>query len=205
MVQTAPDAPMLVRVTCSGINIYPAAADILWSPMMNKFPRLMFALSEGGIGWVPYFLERADYTYTHHLAHHPEHPFHGQLPSDRFNQRIITCFIDDEHGVRNLDVMNVDNVTWECDYPHPDSEWPYSPEDVWRYLKLIDDEQTINKITHLNAMRLFKYDPFSVLRPEDCTVGALRATVLGRDTSYVPGKQYDLSLQTQGSHGRGSG
>ena len=36
-----------------------------------------------------------------------------------------------------------------------------------------DDE--INKITHLNAMRNFQFDPFAHRPREQCTVGALRA------------------------------
>ena len=189
---------MIVRVTCSGINIYPTAADLLWSPMMYKFPQLKFALSEGGIGWVPYFLERAEFTYDHHVAHRPDNPFYGQRPTDRFKERIITCFIDDLHGVKSLDEMNVDMVTWECDYPHPDSQWPYSPEGVARYLPMIGDDDVVDKITHLNTIRLFNYDPFSVIPREECTVGALRATVVGHDTSYVPGKQFQLGMETQG-------
>ena len=35
----------------------------------------------------------------------------------------------------------------------------------------------IDKITHLNAMRIFGYDPFSVRPREQCTVGALRSGV----------------------------
>ena len=198
MIQTAPDAPMLVKVTCSGINIYPTAADLLWSPMMYKFPKLMFALSEGGIGWVPYFLERADFTYEHHIGHRTDSPFYGQLPSERFKERIITCFIDDIHGVESLGSMNVDTVTWECDDPHPDSQWPNSPEGVARYLPIIHNDEIVDKITHLNTMRLFKYDPFSVLPKEQCTVGALRATVPDHDTSFVPGKQFQLGTETQG-------
>ena len=81
MIQTSPDAPMLTRVTCSGINIYPTAADLIWSPMMHKFPNLMFSLAEGGIGWIPYFLERADNTYTHNLADLVDHPFYGEMPA----------------------------------------------------------------------------------------------------------------------------
>jgi predicted TIM-barrel fold metal-dependent hydrolase len=196
MIQTSPDAPMLTRVTCSGINIYPTAADLVWSPMMHKYDQLTFALSEGGIGWVPYFLERADFTYNHHVADIVDHPFHGERPSERFNRRFVTCFIDDEHGVSSLDVMNLDNVTWECDYPHPDSTWPFAPEEAWRYLQTIDDTAT-NKITHLNAMRIFQYDPFATRSKEDSTVGALRATVPDRDVSFVPGKQYDLGRVTQ--------
>jgi hypothetical protein len=33
----------------------------------------------------------------------------------------------------------------------------------------------VDKITHLNAMRIFRFDPFSVRPREECTVGALRA------------------------------
>ena len=66
MVITAPDAPMDVLITLSPINIVQAAADFVWSPVPKKFPKLKFALSEGGIGWIPYFRERIDYTYDRH-------------------------------------------------------------------------------------------------------------------------------------------
>jgi hypothetical protein len=36
-----------------------------------------------------------------------------------------------------------------------------------------DDE--INAMTHDNAMRHFRFDPFAVRQPEECTVGALRS------------------------------
>jgi hypothetical protein len=36
-------------------------------------------------------------------------------------------------------------------------------------------DNEINMITHENAMRLFKFDPFAVRPREECTVGALRA------------------------------
>ena len=44
------------------------ASDLLWSTMLRSYPDLKIALSEGGIGWIPYFLERADYVYEHHHA-----------------------------------------------------------------------------------------------------------------------------------------
>ena len=42
----------------------------------------------------------------------------GKKPSDVFREHIITCFIDDAAGVRNRDLIGIDNITWECDYPH---------------------------------------------------------------------------------------
>ena len=44
-----------------------------------------------------------------------------------------------------------------------------------------DDE--IDKITHANAMRHFRFDPYSVRPREDCTVGALRAGATDVDTA----------------------
>ena len=42
----------------------------------------------------------------------------------------------------------------------------------------------IDKVTHLNAMRVFDYDPFSILGGRDkCTVGALRAQAADVDVS----------------------
>ena len=53
-----------------------------------------------------------------------------------------------------------------------------------KYLADVPDED-IDKITHLNAMRHFQYDPFSVRPREKCTVGALRAEAADVDTSLV--------------------
>jgi predicted TIM-barrel fold metal-dependent hydrolase len=182
-VQTSPDAPMNVRITCSGINIYPTAADLVWSPVFQKFKNVKIALAEGGVGWIPYFLERIDYTYEHHKAWtRPE--LGGQLPSEIFRERIITCFIVDKFGLGNLDAMNEDMVAWECDYPHSDTTWPRSPEVVWDSVQGLTDEQ-IDKITHANAMRLFSFDPFATRPRERSTVGALREEAAGRDVSNV--------------------
>ena len=66
LVSTSSDAPIDTLITLQPMNIVLCAADLLWSPVLRKFDKLRVALSEGGIGWVPYFLERVDYTYQHH-------------------------------------------------------------------------------------------------------------------------------------------
>jgi predicted TIM-barrel fold metal-dependent hydrolase len=195
-VQTSPDAPMNVRITCSGINIYPTAADLVWSPVFQKFKNVKIALAEGGVGWIPYFLERIDYTYEHHKAWtRPD--LGGQLPSEIFRERIITCFIVDKFGLGNLDAMNEDMVAWECDYPHSDTTWPRSPEVVWDSVQGLSDEQ-INKITHANAMRLFSFDPFATRSRARCTVGALREEAAGRDVSNVSHGMKEHKVMTLG-------
>jgi predicted TIM-barrel fold metal-dependent hydrolase len=175
LVITADDAPIDVLISLQPVNIVQAAADLLWSPVLRKFPTLRVSLSEGGIGWIPYFHERVDWIYTRHHAWTGQ-DFGTQLPSELFRERIVTCFIDDPAGLEQRHRVGVETICWESDYPHSDSTWPTSPEYVMKSFEAAavpDDE--INAITHENAMRYFRFDPFSQRAREDCTVGALRA------------------------------
>jgi predicted TIM-barrel fold metal-dependent hydrolase len=181
---TSPDAPVELIYTLSPIGSFEAAGDILWSKLFLRFPNLKLALSEGGIGWVPYFLERVDYLYRH-TQHWSGMDLGGRLPSELWSEHVVLCFIDDMVGAKNLDTLNIDNVTWESDYPHSDTTWPQSPEKAMRHMTGLSDE-VINKITHLNAMRTFSYDPFAHIPREQATVGALRANVPDWDTSTKP-------------------
>lgn len=175
------ESPIDAWIVTMPMSIAAATADWLFSPIFKKFPDLKIALSEGGIGWIPYFLERADFTFAHHNAWTNSN-FGGKLPSDLFASNFITCFIDDKFGMRNTEFLNTDKITWECDYPHSDTVWPNCPEILWDSLKHLSPE-LIDKITHLNAMREFSYDPFSILGRENCTVEALRAKATHVDTS----------------------
>jgi predicted TIM-barrel fold metal-dependent hydrolase len=179
---TSPDAPIDCMITLPPINLVQCATDLVWSPVLRKFPDLKIALSEGGIGWIPYFLERIDYQYGRHRAWTGQ-DFGDKLPSEVFNEHVLTCFISDKFGVASRNFLDMDNVMWECDYPHSDSTWPFAPEDVWSEIGGLDDHD-IDRITHLNAMNHFHYDPFPALGGrEHCTVGALRESVAGHDVS----------------------
>ncbi|MGH9185946.1 MAG: amidohydrolase family protein [Acidimicrobiales bacterium] len=181
LVITSVEAPINVMITLQPMNIVQAAADLVWSRVLRQFPDLRFALSEGGIGWIPYFLERIDYVFEHHGAWTGS-DFGGRRPSDLFHERIITCFIDDAAGVEMRHHVGVDMITWECDYPHSDSTWPHSPERLGRALESVPDDE-VAKITHQNAMRLFHFDPFAHRTKERCTVGALRSEAADVDVT----------------------
>jgi hypothetical protein len=99
-------------------------------------------------------------------------------------ERVILCYIEDDFGARNAREIGVDRICIETDYPHSDAVWPNAPERMMQAFAptdLTDDE--INKMTHLNAMKFFQYDPFSKRPREQCTVGALRAEAAGHDVS----------------------
>jgi predicted TIM-barrel fold metal-dependent hydrolase len=182
LVITAPDAPIDCLITLQPINIVQAATDLIWSPIFRKFPDIAVALSEGGIGWIPYFLERIDHNYKVHRAWTGQ-DFGGRLPSEVFNDHVLTCFIDDRFGLASSGFLNMDNVMWECDYPHSDSSWPFSPEELAPQLAGLSDRD-VDRVTHLNAIRHFRLDPLSARGGrEQCTVGALRDRARGHDVA----------------------
>ena len=51
-------------------------------------------------------------------------------PSDVFREHFLTCFISDPVGVQLRHHIGIDNIAWECDYPHSDSSWPEAPEEL---------------------------------------------------------------------------
>jgi predicted TIM-barrel fold metal-dependent hydrolase len=182
VVVTSIEAPVDTMITLQPINIVQAAADLVWSPLLRRFPDLTFALSEGGIGWIPYFLERIDRVYKMHRAW-THQDFGDKLPSEVFLERIVTCFIDDPFGVESRTKLNTDMITWECDYPHSDSTWPLAPETLAGCLVGVSDDDAA-KMTHENALRIFSFDAFRHIPRERSTVGALRAQASDVDLGF---------------------
>jgi hypothetical protein len=166
------------------MSISVGAADWLHLEALERYPTMKIALSEGGIGWIPYFLERADFSHERHKAW-THSRFKGTKPSEVFHKHFLTCFIDDAFGLKNLDSLNEDMVAYECDYPHSDSLWPNVPEYLYKTLTHLTDAQ-IDKITHRNAMRFFNFDPFKYHKREELTVGTLRAKAAADQVDVTP-------------------
>jgi predicted TIM-barrel fold metal-dependent hydrolase len=186
LVTTAADAPIDVMIVLQPMNIVQAAADLIHSPVFKKFPDVTVALSEGGIGWVPYFLERLDHSYRVHKAWTGA-DFGSKMPSEVFMEHVVLCFISDAVGARLARDIGVDRITVEIDYPHSDTTWPRAPERLHSEFTAADlAHDEIDQMTHLNAMRFFSYEPFRHRPREKCTVGALRAEAVGVDVEPRP-------------------
>jgi predicted TIM-barrel fold metal-dependent hydrolase len=180
---TAPDAPIDVMITLQPMNICQAAADLLWSRVLKQFPGMRIALSEGGTGWIPYFLDRLDRTYDMHHRWTGQ-DFGARTPSQVFREHFLTCFIADPIGLRLRHEIGLDNIAWECDYPHSDSSWPEAPEELVAVAARYGvPKADLDKICHENAMRWYSYDPFVHVPRAEATVSALRARAAGHDVS----------------------
>jgi predicted TIM-barrel fold metal-dependent hydrolase len=165
------------------------AQDLLFGPTLRKFPDLRVALSEGGIGWIPFYLDRIDRHFKNQRW--IDNDFGGKLPSEVFREHFLACFITDPAGLRMHHDIGVDILAWECDYPHTDTTWPLSPEVLWDELvaaKVADAD--IHKLTWENSGRFFNWDPFTHIPRRQATVGALRASAVDVDTSRHPRSQW---------------
>ena len=176
---TAPHASMQTPID-AWITTMPMAVDVsladwLHLEALDRYPGLKLCFSEGGVGWIPYLLERAEFVFDHH--HKWTHSSFGRhrRPTERFREHFIACFIEDKFGLKNYDAVGADNICYECDYPHSDCTFPKAPEFLYENVKNLPDA-VIDKVCHENAFQTYSFDAFTLLGGrQNCTVGALRA------------------------------
>ncbi len=165
------DSPFMANLSWGAIRTSAAMLSWLFSGNFSRFPNLKIALSEGEIGWIPYFLERAEQVVDKQrfwVARGAKFMDHGGsdlgIDMDTFNVRelfrehIYGCFIDDHHGIASLAEIGEDNVMCETDYPHSDSTWPNCIEAVKKQIGHLPPE-TQYKLLRGNAEKLYRFTP----------------------------------------------
>ena len=157
MPSTSADAPPAVGSTLTFANACYSLVDWLMSGVFNRFPDLVIAYSEGQIGWIPYVLERADIVWEENRAWGGVADKVTEPPSELFRKHVYGCFFNDAHGLRNLDAIGAERVTYESDYPHSDSTWPNTRQIAEEQMKELDPE-VIELIVRGNAIRMLQLD-----------------------------------------------
>jgi predicted TIM-barrel fold metal-dependent hydrolase len=147
-------APFVIPTILFSSNLMWTTVDLLFSGKLQKFPTLTFSLAEGGIGWIPYILERSDYTWDRHRWYQDIDK--ETRPSDLFRKHFYGCFIDDEHGLENRHEIGIDRITMEIDFPHSDSNWPNSRKRAAEALANIPDDE-VEMIVETNARRMLHF------------------------------------------------
>lgn len=130
-------------------------ANLCGSGVLERFPKIKFALIEAGIGWIPWALEAMDEAYRKH--HFWVRPKMQGLPSDYFKQHGAAAFQEDPVGLALVEQFGLtDNMMWANDYPHHEGTWPHSAAAIERTMSGIGEE-TRAKILGLNANRVFDF------------------------------------------------
>jgi predicted TIM-barrel fold metal-dependent hydrolase len=151
---TSPDAPPCASIALVGLNSMACLSDLVFSNVFGRFPGLKVALSEGGVGWLPYMTERIDYTWNKQMYWNDIN--RDRRPSEVIREHIYGCFIDDQVGVDLRDRIGVDHIMWEQDYPHSDTVHPHSRKRAAEMLIDVPDDDA-HKISELNARTLYNF------------------------------------------------
>jgi predicted TIM-barrel fold metal-dependent hydrolase len=153
--QPSPDAPDVLSFSVLQVGSILSAVNLMMSPVCRAYPELKFVFSEGGIGWAPNALERADRMWLRHQ--HYNH-FDDVLPSEIFRRNMYLCMIEEPVCLRYRDDIGVDRIMWECDYPHTDTTWPDSQATTTAVFAAAGATPAeIDAISHGNAERVFNW------------------------------------------------
>ncbi len=139
-------------------------AYMIFSGVFARYPRLKIGSVEHEIAFVPHFLERIDYQYKSRVRGmgpgmpgsifgtvvYPD----GIIPSDIFHRNVFCSFQDDVLGLKDREIIGVDNLCWGSDYPHPESTFPKTKEVLADIFRGVPDEDTA-KILGGNMARIF--------------------------------------------------
>jgi predicted TIM-barrel fold metal-dependent hydrolase len=178
MPQVWSDAPALANLTFGAARAAATMIGWIFSDVFDRFPGTRIVLSEGNIGWMPYFIERAEQVVDkqrHWAKKANVRLYKGDSGTDagemvpqadldtldiraRFRQHVHGCFIEETSGLRCLDIIGEDNVMIETDYPHSDTTWPDCIEIATGLVKDLP-KATQRKILRGNAERLFRFTP----------------------------------------------
>ena len=138
-----------LRNFCTATQIIPF---LIFSGMLERFPRLNWVFAETGLGWVSSVLEACDYEWEkRHLW------TEGLLnrPSDLFRRQIFVDFWFETVGIQLRQHIGVDNILWESDFPHITSTYPNSWSAVEHSLAGVPPADR-EKVLFRNAARLYR-------------------------------------------------
>lgn len=158
---TPPEAPQSLSIALGFVPTITHAVGMMLSPVCRKFPDIRIVYSEGGVGWVPSALERADNKYEMHLAWGS---VGGDLmPSDIARRNLYWCTFEEPQGLEQRHKVGLDHIMWEGDYPHANTVWPGAARDTKKIFENVPADEA-DMIFYKNAERVFKW---TCPEPED--------------------------------------
>jgi len=123
------------------------------SGRLDRHPNLKIGLIESGMGWVPFAVEALEHQFNEMLASKTD--ILHKRPWQYFRDHFMCTFWFEKVGPKHLlEVIGVDNVMFETDFPHPTSLYPGVQEHLVDVLGGYDFE-TKKKVLEGNAVRFY--------------------------------------------------
>jgi predicted TIM-barrel fold metal-dependent hydrolase len=135
-------------------------ATMIFSGVLERFPRLRVVSAELNCGWLAYYLRRMDERFEARGARVHGHAFPTRLtmkPSEYFRRQLYATFIDDAFGVAHRHDIGVENILWSSDFPHSATFWPHSREKIAQDFQGVGEEDK-RKILSANTAKLYGFE-----------------------------------------------
>jgi predicted TIM-barrel fold metal-dependent hydrolase len=140
----------------NGVNqtreIQDALFDIIFSGVLERYPRLRIVSVENEVGWIPFWLGQCDKGFRRHR--HAETLPIDKPPSEYFKRQVYATFFNDHVGGRLFSWWGSDNCMWSNDYPHQNSTWPNSRDVIARDMSHLASAER-GKLLYANVTKLY--------------------------------------------------
>ena len=123
-------AAFATNITAFQLNMSSILTSMIYSGVLERYPRIRLVLGEAGIGWIPYVLWRMDAEWEDQFKDLSLR----MAPSGYWKRQCWATYQTDPVGVKLIDELGADKVMWGSDFPHPDGIWPDSQEYIQREL-----------------------------------------------------------------------
>jgi predicted TIM-barrel fold metal-dependent hydrolase len=137
-------------------------AQIIYSGVFERYPKLQVGSVEMELSWAPHFLDRLDYNFKQRARDLFKKGYWDRytgdlLPSDYFHRNVFLGFQEDALGIKERQIIGVDNLQWGSDYPHPESTFPRTRQILDEILTDCSETEKA-KIAGGNAARIYHLD-----------------------------------------------
>ena len=157
------DGPAMVGIYISEVAWWTARplTFFIWGGVLERYPRLELAVTEGTAIWVPEYLSLLDFRYqdTPYSAKLGDYTSHLSMkPSEYFRRNVYigaSCMPRREAELRAE--IGLGNMMWGSDYPHPEGTWPHTRQQMIDTLHDLPEDD-VARILGGNAARLYGFD-----------------------------------------------
>lgn len=125
--------------------------NLVFSGVLERFPRLKWVLAESGIGWFNYTLESIDHEWERRALWK-----HGLAtrPSEQLRSQVHLSSWFEAEGVRAVQI-DKSHLMWQSDFPHNPSTYPRSRDFISHIFR--DTPTDIrDKVLYKNVLDLYK-------------------------------------------------
>jgi predicted TIM-barrel fold metal-dependent hydrolase len=125
--------------------------NLVFSGVLDRFPKLKWVLAESGIGWFNYTLESLDHEWERR-----ELWKHGvkNRPSERLKEQVYLSSWFEAEGVRAVQIDKA-HLMWQSDFPHNPSTYPISQTVIGQSFKDIAKDVR-ERILYKNVLKLYR-------------------------------------------------